>query len=153
MGRWTQSISIPYVFNIGRETGRELKLCHPSASADILRPSDGGLGTGRWWKLTGFSPSTGPKPCPGGDRGCLDSSCVESCAGSSLCDSDSSLSNCSKYNSRHGQFLRQTEHPASSYPTAINSGSWSFSEKAHRFAFAFVQSLHVVAERNQNGLH
>ncbi|EDL89997.1 corin, isoform CRA_b [Rattus norvegicus] len=36
-----------------------------------------------------------PTPCPGGDRGCLDSSCVESCAGSSLCDSDSSLSNCS----------------------------------------------------------
>nr|AAI45244.1 Corin protein [Mus musculus] len=35
-------------------------------------------------------------PCPEGEQGCLGSSCVESCAGSSLCDSDSSLSNCSQ---------------------------------------------------------
>uniref|UniRef100_A0A8C6GTZ3 Atrial natriuretic peptide-converting enzyme n=1 Tax=Mus spicilegus TaxID=10103 RepID=A0A8C6GTZ3_MUSSI len=35
-------------------------------------------------------------PCPEGEQGCLGSSCVESCAGSSLCDPDSSLSNCSQ---------------------------------------------------------
>ncbi|XP_021066284.1 atrial natriuretic peptide-converting enzyme isoform X2 [Mus pahari] len=38
--------------------------------------------------------SDGQTPCPEGDPACLGSSCVESCAGSSLCDSDSS--NCSQ---------------------------------------------------------
>nr|XP_021510329.1 atrial natriuretic peptide-converting enzyme [Meriones unguiculatus] len=35
-------------------------------------------------------------PCPEGDQGCLDSSCLDSCAGASPCDSDSSPSNCSQ---------------------------------------------------------
>ncbi|KAK7807974.1 hypothetical protein U0070_003046 [Myodes glareolus] len=38
-------------------------------------------------------------PCPEGDGGCLDSSCLDTCAGSSPCDSDGGLRNCSKYSS------------------------------------------------------
>nr|XP_048270737.1 atrial natriuretic peptide-converting enzyme isoform X3 [Myodes glareolus] len=35
-------------------------------------------------------------PCPEGDGGCLDSSCLDTCAGSSPCDSDGGLRNCSQ---------------------------------------------------------
>ncbi|KAM7326385.1 hypothetical protein ACRRTK_014863 [Alexandromys fortis] len=35
-------------------------------------------------------------PCPEGDEGCLDSSCLDTCAGSSPCDSDGGLRNCSQ---------------------------------------------------------
>ncbi|KAH0520203.1 Atrial natriuretic peptide-converting enzyme [Microtus ochrogaster] len=34
-------------------------------------------------------------PCPEGDEGCLDNSCLDTCAGSSACDSDGGLRNCS----------------------------------------------------------
>ena len=103
-----------------------------------------------------LSPSVGQTPCREGDQTCLYNSCLDSCGGSSLCDPNTGLSNCSKYSSWRMQSPGRVCILLFSFALTLKCWSLEALQKymyLFSFSFFFFKSLHVVAEKKWNGLN